>query len=279
MLLPFNSLPFKIALRYSIGNSNLPFSKLINRMSIIGLTMGVSLLILVLSVMNGFDQELRQRILSVIPHITLLSDKPIQRSEWQAITDNHPAVRFATPYSEQFTMAISGDNIEAISLLAINPELEMQNPAISAIIGVPLLEKLKQNNHIILGKDIAQRLNKKKGDSLTLINSDNSGNTNKSVNTYIIGSLLDTSTELDNKLALTQLSSQNTNTEESQGVRIIVDDLFNTYNIALDLLHQLPDHYYAITWSQTHGSLYQAIQSSRTIVFIMVFLLLAIAAF
>ena len=273
------SLPFQIALRYSLGNTHLPFSKLINRMSIIGLAMGVSLLILVLSVMNGFDRELRQRILSVIPHIVLLSSQPVERSEWQSVTQNNNSVIYATPYSEQLTMAINGDSVESIALLAIDPSLEIQNTAITTIIGEQTLDSLNSPRHIALGKLIAKRLDKQVGDLITVLTGSGSQLSSGKYHNFTIGSILETGTELDNSLALTHLASIQADKNYSTGVRVMVDDMFNTYNIALQLLRNLPDHYSALTWAQTHGTLYQAIQTSRNIVFIMVFLLLAIAAF
>ncbi len=272
ILLQKSHFVLSVAWRYTTGSKNLGFSRMINRMAMIGLILGVTLLILVLSVMNGFDRELRQRILAVIPHITLFADKPIDWQYWQPIIEQQDGVIYATPYSEQLAMAIRGELVESIMLYAIDSQLELRNIALSNIVGVSTLQKLSTPGTIALGSLIAQRLNLQTGDTITLL-------TNGRYRQFTVASILKTGTELDNIIAMTHLNSLHPTQAQADGIRIMSNDLFATYSLALALLELLPVEFRALTWAQTQGTLYEAIQTSRNIVFIMVFLLLAIAAF
>ena len=289
-----NPFAFFIALRYTYGASDGRFTSLITRMSVLGMTLGVALLILVLSVMNGFDRELREKILAIIPHILIYKDQPID--DWptlQAQVQSVNSVVLATPYAEQNGLLSKGRSIEPVQLYGLDFASEENNPLLSKVLGKTLLNQLQtQPNNIALGRLIAKRMGVVVGDKVTFIVPNNTLGHPASIKSLTVSTLLSTGTELDNQMALTSLRNlaQIRTTDHSMddnpnamvsadGIRIVVEDMFLSHSIALDILRELPLEYRGLTWAQTQGTLYQAIQTSRNMVLLLVFLVLAIAAF
>ena len=263
-------------------------------MSVLGMTLGVTLLILVLSIMNGFDRELREKILAIIPHILIYKDQPID--DWQALQKNIQtidSVILASPYAEQNGLLSKGALIEPVSLYGLDFITEQNNPLLNQVLSPSLFEQLQtEPGNIALGRLIAKRMNVKAGDKVTFIIPNTDSGRSAKIKSLTVSALLSTGTELDNQMALTALQnlaevrSNNTASKNrgafippADGMRIIVDDLFVSHNVALSILKTLPLEYRGLTWAQTQGTLYQAIQTSRNMVLLLVFLVLAIAAF
>jgi lipoprotein-releasing system permease protein len=115
------SLPFAIGLRYFLSGGRSRLVSFISMLALLGMALGVGLLILVLSVMNGFDREMRERILSVVPHIQIVSS--IRSSDWQPEIEKiaqHPQVREVTPFTRVKGIVFAQENTRPIEILGLS---------------------------------------------------------------------------------------------------------------------------------------------------------------
>lgn len=283
-------LPLFIGLRYTFGYQKRGMARLITSMSTAGIVLGVAMLILIMSVMNGFDSALREKILAIVPHIKLVGKEPFSKhSDIRQQLQEHKQVQLVTTYAESYGLLRHRGRIEPILLYGINLDSQTEMPKqLRQLLGESLLRNLSEHpNSIALGELIANRLSAKVGDKLSFMVP--SAETNRpALRAFRISSLLHTGTEIDNKIALTSVdnvlrfhnpSSMNTGTRA--GFRLFVDDLFESGRIARELYRQLPaaTDFNWFTWEQSQGNLYRAIQMSRIIVVLLVVLILAIASF
>ena len=282
------ALVFFMAWRYSIGHRRDRLSRFISWLSGAGLVLGVAMMITVLSVMNGFDRELREKILVVIPHIKLATDEPID--DWQVVSDRvarHPKVLSVHPYTELQGLIRFRGEVEPSLIYAVNPSLEAQG-GFGELLGSDTLSLLEDRAPleervpgILLGSGLAKNLGIVEGDSVTLLQFGGTGTALQAA-AFPVKRILRTGTEMDQRLALLNLSSlpalQGLSNQPT-GLRVQTSELFSTRPLAYELLDQLDAGYGATSWASSHGNLYQAIQMSRNLVTLIVLLILAIAAF
>lgn len=269
-----------IASRYVFGTRLHGMGTIVSLLSIIGLTIGSGVLITVLSVMNGFDKELRDTILTMVPHITLLPSGEL--SEWEqdsAFLSLDTDIISSTPYAEISGLARFRGEAAPLLLRAIDPEQEILSGQIKKQLGTEIFQQLQLKNGLMMGRLLAATLQVDVGDQVTLIILD--GRAAQFSGLEVIG-FFDTGTELDRRMALTSLSVL----EESGlyegatlGISVYTNRVFDAYSHAYEMLGQLPRGYRATTWAASHGNLFEAIQMSRYLVALIVFLLLGIAAF
>ncbi len=273
---------FFLARRYAFGGRRQSISRAISLLSVIGLTLGTGLLIAVISVMNGFDRELRERILVLVPHVRLYSGDPI--ANWPEVATrlaSQPGVTSATPYSEHQTLVRSGSISTAMTIYAVDAQSELESGVLKKHLGSDIFRKVQNERGLYLGQGLANRLAVQAGDSVSLIFPRSDGGLPRPSRIPVLGTL-HTGTELDHRLGLTSLETLSSLLQEPawpQGISLHVKDPFSATDEAMLALRQLPSDYRANTWSSTHGNLYEAIQTSRSLVALIVFLILAIAAF
>ena len=276
----FKSVPVFVGLRYftSGGRGSLLVS-FISMLAIAGLALGVALLVVVLSVMNGFDRELRERILSVVPHIQLIHGVGV--SDWQSQTQliaELDQVTEVTPYNEAEGLIHSGQQTRPIQLLGLSAQAlprGLENVIQEAGLTVP------QSGQLLLPQPMAEDLNVVVGQRVTVIIPAINGRAT-AAHSFLLTGIFATHTELDQILGLASLQQVgNIAGVEGlvQGFRLQVEDQFDARQTGYRLLEQLPFGYGFRDWFQTHGSLYQAIQLSRNLVSLLIFLIVAIAAF
>ena len=276
----FKSVPVFVGLRYftSGGRGSLLVS-FISMLAIAGLALGVALLVVVLSVMNGFDRELRERILSVVPHIQLIHGVGV--SDWQSQTQliaELDQVTEVTPYNEAEGLIHSGQQTRPIQLLGLSAQAlprGLENVIQEAGLTVP------QSGQLLLPQPMAEDLNVVVGQRVTVIIPAINGRAT-AAHSFLLTGIFATHTELDQILGLASLQQVGNiaGVEELvQGFRLQVEDQFDARQIGYRLLEQLPFGYGFRDWFQTHGNLYQAIQLSRNLVSLLIFLIVAIAAF
>ena len=276
----FKSVPVFVGLRYftSGGRGSLLVS-FISMLAIAGLALGVALLVVVLSVMNGFDRELRERILSVVPHIQLIHGVGV--SDWQSQTQliaELDQVTEVTPYNEAEGLIHSGQQTRPIQLLGLSAQAlprGLENVIQEAGLSVP------QSGQLLLPQPMAEDLNVVVGQRVTVIIPAINGRAT-AAHSFLLTGIFATHTELDQILGLASLQQVgNIAGVEGlvQGFRLQVEDQFDARQIGYRLLEQLPFGYGFRDWFQTHGNLYQAIQLSRNLVSLLIFLIVAIAAF
>ena len=276
----FKPVSIFIGLRYFFsGNRSNLLVSFISLLAIAGLVLGVALLVIVLSVMNGFDRELRNNILSVVPHVQLIHQVGVDnwQSEQQVISQLKQVTE-ATPYNEVKGLLNRRQLARPIQLLGLSSEFlpaglgsVFDNYHLSA----PTVGQL------LLSEVLAEFLNVGVNQSVSvIIPSGLEGST--TVHPFTVSGIFATHTELDQSLAIASLEqvAQIAGTPgQVLGFRLQVEDQFNARNIGFDVIKQLPFGYGFRDWFQTHGNLYQAIQLSRNLVGLLIFLIVAIAAF
>ena len=276
----FRSVPLFVGLRYftAAGRGNLLVS-FISLLAIAGMALGVGLLVVVLSVMNGFDRELREKILSVVPHIQLLHNTGV--SDWQgqqqliAELDN---VTEVSPYNQLEGLLYNRQDSRPLQLLGL-ADSAMPSGMESMLADASLA--LPKGNAVLLSASLAESLGLVAGQQVAVIVPAIEGGQAAAFSMQLAG-IFATHTELDQVLGLTsleQVAKMNGSDNVVQGFRVQIDQQFDARQIGYRILDDLPYGYGFRDWFQTHGNLYQAIQLSRNMVGLLIFLIVAIAAF
>ncbi len=277
------NLPLWIGLRYTGSKRRDQLVSFISLISIAGLVMGVGLLIIVMSVMNGFDRELRERILGVMPQATVLHRDGIE--EWPAYVaefQQHANVIGAAPFVQLQGMVSVGNRVAPVSIYGIEPEQERKVSRLHEFIQTLALAELPTQG-MLLGAGVARTLGADVGDALTVIIPDKENATRlPHIATFTLAAIVDTGTEVDNGLAITRLETASELSEfpgRVSGIRLKLNDLFAARQVVRDLMDQLSYGFYGSDWTRSHGNLFQAVQMSRQLVGLLLFLIIAIAAF
>ena len=167
----FRPLSVFIGMRYTRAKRRNHFISFISLTSMVGLALGVLVMILVLSVMNGFDRELRTRILGMVPHATISANQPI--SDWRALAAQvaqHPEVEAVAPFSQLQGMLTHGGGVQPVLVNAVLPEAEKNVSIIAQHMVRGSLDDLKDGEFgIIVGEITARRFGVNVGDKLTFI--------------------------------------------------------------------------------------------------------------
>lgn len=275
----------RVALRYTFAVGGGHLSTFLSSLSMLGLVLAISLLIIVLSVMNGFDKEMRERILGMVPHITLYSHQPME--DWQqqaAQVQQHPGVLEVSPFTEFDALFMHGGDIETAQGVGIDATDEAVIARLLASLDPASIAAFRERpDGLILGVGVAQRLGVVPGQQLTLIVPGQGGIARPAqFESVRLAAVLDTGTELDQVAAIVQLplASQVAGLGTAvSGLRIATRDIFAVSKTSWELSSNLPPGYYASNWKMTHGNLYSAIQLSRDLISILLFSIIAVAAF
>jgi lipoprotein-releasing system permease protein len=269
-----------IGLRYFFaGQRSALLVSFISLLAIAGLVLGVALLIIVLSVMNGFDRELRDNILSVVPHVQLIHQSGIE--DWQSERDNimqMDSVTNAVPYADAEGLMSHRKKARPVQLLGLSATAM---PAGLASVLTRYNLAIPAQGRVLISEVIADALNAKTNQRVSMIFPAENGRST-TVYSFIVEGIFATHTELDQSLviaSLPQVAEIAGIPNRAQGFRLQVNDQFNARNIGFEIINQLPFGYGFRDWFQTHGNLYQAIQLSRNMVVLLIFLIVAIAAF
>ncbi len=282
----FKPYPLFIGLRYAGARQRSQLVSFISRIAMLGMTVGVALLIVVLSVMNGFDREMRTRILGLVPHITIQAHGESQ--DWGAVervVDAHAEVEAAAPFTQLNAMLLRGTDVEGVQVFGIDPAREGKVSIIQQYVSAEQLNTLAgDSDGVILGAALAERLQVKAGTSLNLMvpTETAQGRISPRFARLTVTGLFDTGTELDQSVAfigIEQSLALMPPDRRSRGLRVSVGDTFQAPRIAWELSQNLPYGYHTRDWTQTHGNLYSAIQLSKQLVGLMLTTIIAVAAF
>ena len=284
-----NYYPFFIGLRFFTSGSRNQLASFISVLAISGLVLGVAMLIIVLSVMNGFDREMRTRVLAVVPHIQIFAENGV--GQWQAVSAklaSHPAVLSVTPFTQLEGIVNFRGRTEAIQLRGITPFYAGSMPDSLADVVADI--KTLSDSDIMLSRFVAEKLGVDRGEKIAFIAPQSAspageplrGGQLPQIRVFEVTGLFATGTAMDAHLGLINLTAASNMAGlgvAAQGLKVAVADVFTARQVAFELLDQLPEGYTFVDWMQTHGNLYQAIQMSRKLVGLLVFLIIAIAAF
>ena len=266
-----------------------------------GIALGVAALIVVLSVMNGFQKELRSRILGVTSHIEVVGmDGAL--IDWQRVVQQSrelPQVLAAAPYVEGQVMlnglsrdrtdgpTMPGSGVRGAIVRGIDPALENTVADFVTHMKSGSLESLQPGSfNIVLGSDLARALGVVTGDRLTLIAPEGlvtPAGVIPRIKSFTVGGIFDFGMyEYDSGLALIDLRDAQILFRLGQqvtGVRLKVDDPFKSPRIARDLAPRLDEAAFLVDWSRKHANFFRAVQIEKRMMFLILFLIVAVAAF
>ena len=253
---------------------------------------GVAVLIIVSSVMNGFEKELRDRILNVIPHASIEGILPL--SNWNEIYTSlkeHQKVVGVAPFIQSQMLIGSLDEVYGSNLIGIDPDSEKSVSVVSSFIIKGNYESLNEDsNNIILGELLARKLNLDVGNQVSLILPDNnasfSGYFPKIKNFKVSGIFRVGAPDIDEGVAyinISQAANLLSLKDNIHGFRIKFDDLFEANYLSWEVLMDVEDLTDQIliseNWTFTYGPLFEAIMMEKTLVGLLVFLIVLVAAF
>lgn len=281
------SLSFNLAYKYFKSNKGGVFS-FTSFLAISGLGIGVSSLIVVMSVMNGFEKELQDRILGVVPHAIIYSNDPI--SDYKSNIDslkNNKDVLEAAPYISIQGLISSSTDSKGVAITGIDIDIENNMSIIPDYIVYGSLEGLKEKNSIIIGSWLASSLGVFVGDSVSITTSDIRssiiGSYPRSATLKVVG-IFELRAEIDQSLVLIshELAQKIKGFKnETSSIRIKTSDLFKADLIAFNAaksLNSSNNKYYSSSWKQTHGTLFEAIQFEKLLISLMLFLIVGVAS-
>ncbi|WP_455925801.1 lipoprotein-releasing ABC transporter permease subunit [Pseudomonas putida] len=279
-----------IGARYTRAKRRNHFVSFISLTSMIGLALGVIVMIVVLSVMNGFDHEMRTRVLGMVPHATIESSKPI--NDWQALAakvKQNPAVLEVAPYTQMQGLVTNNGKVQKMLLNGVDPAQERKVTIIDQFIKQGSLDDLTSGSFgIMLGDNAANKLGVKVGDKVTFVTPEVSvtpaGMFPRMKRFTVSGIFHVGAGEIDGYLGLTNIDDlarlHRWQPDQVQGVRLKFADLFQAPRVAWEISQNLGDQdYYARDWTRTHGNLYQAIGMEKSMIGLLLLLIVAVAAF
>ncbi len=276
-------LPLKLAFKYFKSNKGGIFS-FTSFLAITGLSIGIASLIIVMSVMNGFEKELQNRILGVIPHAVIFSDEPIKDYESliTEIKENNNVIE-AVPYIS-FQALITNKNVsKGISVNGIDIKNEKNISILPDYMIYGSIEDLNKDNSIIIGSWLASYLGVFVGDKINITTSDIKssiiGSYPKSVSLEVVG-IFELRAEIDQSLTLIShnlAQKFKSLKNETLSIRIKTSDLFSADRIAFDSIPNDTGFMYS-SWKETHGTLFEAIQFEKLLIGLMLFLIVAVAS-
>lgn len=283
----FKPISLYIGLRYTRARRSNHFISFIALVSMIGLTLGVAVLITVLSVMNGFDRELKNRVLGMVPQATVSSNQIL--TDWPELAkkvEQHEHVVGAAPFTQLQGMLTAQGQVSGIMVTGIEPEYEKKVSIIQNHMVAGRLEDLKKGEFgIVLGKQMTDALGLGVGDNITLVLPEATPSPAgvvprfkrfKIVGIFSIGAEVDS---MMGYIALYDASTLLRLPDGAQGVRMKLDDIFAAPTVANEIVLDLPSNFYASDWTYTHGNLFSAIQMEKAMVSLLLFLIVLVAAF
>ena len=256
----------------------------------IGLALGVVVMIVVLSVMNGFDHEMRTRVLGMVPHATIESGDPI--TDWKALAarvQENSEVLAVAPFTQMQGLLTHEGKVQKVLLNGIDPAQERKVSIIDNFIQQGKLDSLEPGSFgIMIGDKAAAKLGVAVGDKLTFVAPEVSltpaGMFPRMKRFEVTGIFHVGAGEIDGYLGLTNLDDlarlHRWKPNQVQGLRLKFDDLFAAPRTSWEIAQNLGENnFYSRDWTRTHGNLYQAIRMEKAMIGLLLLLIVAVAAF
>jgi lipoprotein-releasing system permease protein len=278
-----------VGLRYTRAKRRNHFISFISLTSMAGIALGVAALIVVLSVMNGFQKELRTRILGVASHVQILGDGN-RLGDWQAaakLASQHPRVQATAPFVNAQAMLAAGPAVRGAVIRGVLPAEEDRVAEIGRHMRSGRLEALQAGEwNIVLGSDLARALAVGQGDKVTLIAPQGQvtpAGVIPRLRQFTVAGLFEVGMfEYDSGLAFIHLEdAQRLYQMEGavSGVRLKLDDLFAARSVARELMASLGPGAFASDWTRSHANFFRAVEIEKRVMFIILTLIVAVAAF
>lgn len=280
-------LPFLVGLRYVRAKRRNHFISFISLTSMLGLMLGVAVLILVLSVMNGFDHELRTRILGMVPHTKIEAQEGLV--EWEALAEKlieRERVIGVAPFVEQQGMFSAAGRNQGAMVNGIHPDWEGQVSIIGQHMRQGELADLVPGEwNVVLGSMLARRLGVGVGDRVTLLVPEASitpAGVFPRLKRFTVSGIFSVGADLDANLAYANIYDMQTLArlgDSIGGLRLELDDLFLAGSETQAIVNELGAGYRGTDWTFSHGNLFQAIQMEKRMIALLLTVIIAVAAF
>lgn len=281
-----------VGMRYTRAKRKNHFISFISLTSMIGIALGVAALIVVLSVMNGFQKELRTRILGVASHLEITGANN-QLADWSAVNalaTSQPHVLASAPYITAQGMLSYGQGVQGAIIRGVLPADEDKVADLGRHMKVGVLNDLRPGEFgIILGADLAMSIGAQIGDKVVVMAPQGqftpTGIVPRLKQFTLVGLFQIGMYEYDAGLALIHIDDAAKlyrMGDNVSGVRLKLDDLFDAPSIAASmnsLLNQRSNGYFVTDWTQQHANFFKAVQMEKRVMFIILTLIVAVAAF
>lgn len=280
--------PFFISWRYQRAKQKNRLVSLIAFFSAVGIALGVAVLILGLSAMNGFERELNNRILAVVPHgeITAAYNEPIsQYSRLSEMVSQIPNVKGVSPYVAFTALVENGAKMKVVQVKGISPKAQDKVSSLSKFVLDNGWQDFTQNGGLILGYGIAKELDVQAGDWVTLLISQNNGDELAQPNRERIqvSGVLRLDGQLDHSYALMPMAQAQEflgyKSDQISGLELKVAQPFAMQNMDYSRLNNYPQLLNLNTWTSKFGYMYRDIQLIRTVMYISMLLVIGVACF
>lgn len=278
-----------VGMRYIRSRGRNRFVSFISLVSMLGIALGVAVLIVVLSVMNGFEKELRERILSMTSHATMTSIEG-RIENWrvaEAAVRNHEQVLDSAPFIQGQGMLLSGDEHTGVAIRGILPDREMRLSRISDHMVEGSLEEIGSRGYsIVLGVDLAEALSVGIGDKVVLIIAQGTvtpaGIVPRMRRFTVTGLFKVGMYEFDRNLGLVNMEDAAKLYrlgDAVSGIRLQLYDMFQAPQVVREIALDLGGGFYIDNWTRQHANFFKSIQLTKRIMFMVLLLVVAVAAF
>ena len=282
------NLSLQLARRFRRGKSSNRYISFVSLSSTLGIGLGCFVLIILLSVMNGFERELRERLLAIIPHAELFSINQqgiVDWREYQQVLGEDPRIRKVEPYTKITGMIQQGSALKAVELTGIQINAAIPTRWQNEISDADWQLLREGPNQVLLGKGILNKLGLAPGDKISVVipsvTEDLTFAAPKNLYLTVAGSI-QVGGLLDNLIGIMHLetaSEQAGIKSGAQGLRFQFYDPFAAYSIIREVGYGFPQAVYMSDWTRTQGHLYDDIRLVRVVVYIALSLVIAVACF
>lgn len=283
----FQPLSLYIGLRYTGARSRNSFISVMTLASVLGLMLGVTVLITVLSVMNGFDRELQTRILGMVTHLTVHGREPV--TDWQSLAarvERRDDVVAAAPYRQLEGMLSHKGRVTGVLVTGVEPAAEQRVSIVGEYMQDGDLTDLEAGGfNVVLGYGLARRLGANVGDKITLVLPEASMSPAGVIprfKRFTVSGIFRVRAEVDSLLAYVHVEDAARLARQKgsvEGLRLKLDDLFKAPLAGWQLEQELGPGFYTSDWTRTHGNLFQAIRMEKTMMTLLLSFIVAVAAF
>ena len=284
--------PFFISWRYQRGKQKNPLVALISKFSAIGIALGVAVLIVGLSAMNGFERELNSRILAVVPHTEITvnpHDNEATLNHWQNLAERlktNKKITALSPFVSFTALVENGNKLKVVQVKGVDKQAEDQVSSLGKFVEGDGWQKFAEEGGLVLGSGIAKELDVKAGDWVSLLISQPNGEDQMAQpnrERVQVTAILRLDGQLDHSYALLALPQAQElmgyREDQITGVELKVDDPFKVQEMDYSMLNDYPQLIYIQNWVAKFGYMYRDIQLIRTVMYIAMVLVIGVACF